>query len=148
MISTKTDFLICFIFHSLTLSYKVENITVRINYRFSHLKMKIRWLPFGIHNFQTLTIYPCADLGGGVRTPPPRNLQCLISPILLEMKKISYFSYLCTSTAIRQGWTPPGKFFWIRAWCLPSFPLEYWHGLGFYFVYFVVYPVEISYPVY
>ena len=26
----------------------------------------------------------------------------LISPILLEMKKISYFSYLCTSSVIRQ----------------------------------------------
>ena len=32
------------------------------------------------------------------------------------MKKNNYFSYLCTSTVIRQGWTPPGKIFWIRAW--------------------------------
>ena len=39
--------------------------------------------------------------GGGVR-----NLQRLILPILLETKKNSYFSYLCTSTVIRQGWTP------------------------------------------
>ena len=41
----------------------------------------------------------------------PWNLQSLISPILLEMKKISYFSYLCTSTVIRQGWTTPWKNF-------------------------------------
>ena len=52
----------------------------------------------------------CADLEGGLGgsgPPPPWNLQSLISPILLEMKKISYFSYLCTSTVIRQGWIPP-----------------------------------------
>ena len=58
------------------------------------------------------TCEPCADLeGGGGLDPPPRNLQSLISPILLEMKKNSSFSYLCTLTVIRQGWTPPGKLF-------------------------------------
>ena len=35
-------------------------------------------------------------------TPPPWNLQSLITMILLEMQKISYFSYFCTSTVIRQ----------------------------------------------
>ena len=59
---------------------------------------------------------PCADLeGGSGGSGPPWNLQSLISPILLAMKKNCYFSYLCTSTVIRQGWTPPEKIFWIRA---------------------------------
>ena len=40
--------------------------------------------------------------GGGPDPPPPWNLQSLISPILLEMKKNSYVSYLFTSTVIRQ----------------------------------------------
>ena len=42
--------------------------------------------------------------GGGGGAAPPRNLQNLILLILLEMKKfkICYFSYLCTSTIIRQ----------------------------------------------
>ena len=31
-------------------------------------------------------------------------------------EKISYFSYLCTSTVIRQGRTPPVKNIWISAW--------------------------------
>ena len=34
--------------------------------------------------------------------PPPWNLQSLTSLILLEMKQICYFSYLFTSTVIRQ----------------------------------------------
>ena len=49
----------------------------------------------------------CADLGGGdrggrgIRTPPPWNFQSLISPILLEMKKIVIFKiFACTSKFI------------------------------------------------
>ena len=51
----------------------------------------------------------CADLEG-VRIPPPWNLQSLISPDMTGNEKIRYFSYLCTSTVIRQSWTPLEKF--------------------------------------
>ena len=48
-------------------------------------------------------IYSCADLEGGPGGPdPPWNLQSLISLIdITRNEKISYFSYLCTSTVIR-----------------------------------------------
>ena len=55
--------------------------------------------------FQSYNSFPPAwgDLGGrGVRTPPPWNLQSLISPDITGYEKNSYFSYLCTSTVIRQ----------------------------------------------
>ena len=42
--------------------------------------------------------------------PPLKFAKLNISDITGN-EKISYFSYLCTSTVIRQGWTPPGKFF-------------------------------------
>ena len=71
---------------------------------------------------------------GGPDPPPPWNLQSLISPISLEMKKINYISYLCTSTVIRQTESillkvapPPGKIFWIRTWGRPYILLEL-HG--------------------
>ena len=50
---------------------------------------------------------------GGVRTPP--TFAKLNIADITGNEKISYFSYLCTSTFIRQGWTLPGKIFWIRA---------------------------------
>ena len=40
--------------------------------------------------------------GGGGRVRTPLEFAKLNSTILLEMKKISYFSYLCTSTVICQ----------------------------------------------
>ena len=40
--------------------------------------------------------------GPGGPDPPPGNLQSLISPILLEMKKISYFSYLCIGPTLEK----------------------------------------------
>ena len=52
--------------------------------------------------------YMHARRGGlGGPDPPPWNLQSLISPILLEMKKLVIF-HICAlaSTVIRQGWTP------------------------------------------
>ena len=40
--------------------------------------------------------------GGGVRTPPPPGFEKLNIADITGNKKISYFSYLCTSTVIRQ----------------------------------------------
>ena len=55
-------------------------------------------------DFYYIVVYMRGSSGGvgWLRTPFPWNLQSLISPILLKMKKNSYFSYLCTSTVIRQ----------------------------------------------
>ena len=58
--------------------------------------------------------------GGGPDTPPPGFEKLNIADITGN-EKISYFSYLCTSTVIRQTESillkvaPPGKIFWIRA---------------------------------
>ena len=59
---------------------------------------------------------PCADLGwgGGAGTPPPPEFAKLNIADITGNEKISYFSYLCTPTFIRQSWTHPGKIFWIR----------------------------------
>ena len=63
--------------------------------------------------------------GGGLGGPaPPWNLQSLISPILLEMKKLVIF-HICAllqlyvkqnQSYLRLDPPPPGKIFWIRAW--------------------------------
>ena len=50
--------------------------------------------------------------------PPSLELAKLNIADITGNEKISYFSYLCTSTVIRQGWTPPGKIFWIGAWLI------------------------------
>ena len=49
--------------------------------------------------------------GGGVggAGPPPLEFAKLNIADITENEKISYFSYLCTSTVIRQGWTPLEK---------------------------------------
>ena len=52
-------------------------------------------------------------VGGG--SGPPLEFAKLKIADITENEKIGYFSYLCTSTFIRQGWIPPGKNFWIRA---------------------------------
>ena len=58
----------------------------------------------------------CADLeGGSGGSGPPLEFAKLNIADFTGNEKNSYFSYLCTSTVIRQGWTPPGKIFWIRA---------------------------------
>ena len=44
-------------------------------------------------------------VGGGVRTP----LEFANIADISGNEKISSFSYLCTSTVIRQGWTPLEK---------------------------------------
>ena len=67
-----------------------------------------------LESFQT----SCADLegesGGGRETPP--GICILNIADITGNEKFSYFSYLCTSTVICQGWIPPpGKIFWIRA---------------------------------
>ena len=65
----------------------------------------------------------CADLEGGRGGPDPPPGICNINIAdIIGNEKISYFSYMCTSTVIRQTEsillkveTPPGKNFWIRA---------------------------------
>ena len=81
----------------------------------------------------------CADLEGvgvGGSDPPPWNLQSLISPVLPEMKKISYFSYLCTSTVIRQteSMDPPLEKFSGSApvWHMQIKFLNYWLEINIY----------------
>ena len=54
--------------------------------------------------------------GVGGPDPPPLEFAKLTIAGITGNEKINYFSYLCTSTVIRQGWTPLGKIFWIRAW--------------------------------
>ena len=54
----------------------------------------------------------CADLeggsgGGGVSGPPPPGIAQREIPRGIGNEKNCYFSYLCTSTVVRQGWTPP-----------------------------------------
>ena len=58
--------------------------------------------------------------GGGGGPVLPWNLQSLISPILLEMKKSVIF-HICAlpQLYVKVGAPPPGKFFWIRA-CMVS----------------------------
>ena len=64
-----------------------------------------------------INTYTCADLeGGSGGSGPPLEFAKLNIADITRNEKISYFSFLCTSTIIRQGWTPPGKIFWIRAW--------------------------------
>ena len=74
--------------------------------------------PFFKSGIQYVTDKACADLewGSGGSGPPPLEFANLNIADITGNKKISYFSYLCTSTVIRQGWTPPGKIFWIHAW--------------------------------
>ena len=65
----------------------------------------------------------CGDLEGGSGPPPTLEFAKLNIAEIAGNEKISYFSYLCTSTVIRQGWTPPGKIFWIRAWIKIKFSI-------------------------
>ena len=61
----------------------------------------------------------CADLeggSGGPDPPPPLEFAKLNIADITGNEKNNYFSYLRTSTVIREGWTPPGKIFWIRAY--------------------------------
>ena len=59
----------------------------------------------------------------GSGPPPPWNLQSLISPILLEMKKIVIFHiFALPQLYVKQNQSylrldHPGKIFWIRACC-------------------------------
>ena len=61
--------------------------------------------------------------GGGVGSgpPPPFEFAKLIIADITGNEKISYFSYLCTSTVRRHTESnllkvgPPGKIFWIPA---------------------------------
>ena len=49
--------------------------------------------------------------GGGAGGPgPPLEFAKLNIADIAGNEKISYFSFLCTSTVIRQGWTPLEKF--------------------------------------
>ena len=59
---------------------------------------------------------------GGSAPPPPEFAKLKIADISGNEKK-SYFSYLCISTVIRQGWTSHGKMFWIRA-CYSPIPTK------------------------
>ena len=78
----------------------------------------------------------CADLeggSGGSGPPPPLEFSKLNIVDVPGNEKISYFSYLCTSTVIRQTESillkvgpPPGKNFWIRACYRPFFNYENW----------------------
>ena len=45
--------------------------------------------------------------GGVGGSGPPLEFAKLNIADITGNEKISYFSYLCTSTFIRQGWTPP-----------------------------------------
>ena len=64
---------------------------------------------------QAISKYSCADLEWGSRGSGPPNPSPLefaklnIADITGNEKKNNYFSYLCTSTVIRQGWTPLEK---------------------------------------
>ena len=82
-----------------------------IFHMFEKLFIKVGWdNPMGTYVAQksmqlniSINIIMRGSRGGRVvQTPPPRNMQSLISSIILEMKKIIIFSYLCTSTVIRQ----------------------------------------------
>ena len=53
--------------------------------------------------------------GVGV-TPPPLEFAKLNIADITENEKNNYFSYLRTSAVICEGWSPPGKIFWIRAY--------------------------------
>ena len=54
----------------------------------------------------------CADLeGGSGGSGPPLEFAKLNIDDITGNEQISYFSYLCISTVIRQGWTPPWKNF-------------------------------------
>ena len=65
--------------------------------------------------------YMRGSRGGGSGGPdPPWNLQSLTGN-----EKISNFSYLCTSTVIRQGWNPPEKIFWICACIIKDFFINF-----------------------
>ena len=65
--------------------------------------------------------------GGRGSGPLPLEFAKLNIADITGNEKISYFSYLCFSTVIRQtesillkvGPPPPGKIFWIRA-CIPN----------------------------
>ena len=72
----------------------------------------------------TIPPYTCADLEGG-GGPGPLEFAKLNIADITGNEENSYFSYLCTSTVIRQtdsesillkvGPPSPGKIFWIRA---------------------------------
>ena len=74
----------------------------------------------GRANLEGRDISACADLeggGGGMGSGPPWNLQSLISPILLEMKKL-YIFHICALPQLydkqNQSYLrldPPGKKF-------------------------------------
>ena len=63
-------------------------------------------------------------VGGGGGPDPPWNLQSLISPILLEMKKLVIF-HICAlpQLNVKVG-PPPGKIIWIRACMYTCFILK------------------------
>ena len=48
-------------------------------------------------------------IGGVGGSGPPLEFAKLNIADITGNEKISYFSYLCTSTVKRQGWTPPWK---------------------------------------
>ena len=84
-------------------------------------------LPPGICRLYSFYMYMRGSRGGsgGSGPPPPPHPSTIHIAAMPFNEKNSYFSYLCTSTVIRQGWTPPGKIFWIRAWCIYIYTPNY-----------------------
>ena len=70
------------------LEYTITCIYVLVlNYRDAFLYI--------LYCYMCMYVHSCADLkGGGSRPPPPWNLQSLISPILLEMKKLNQLFFI------------------------------------------------------
>ena len=105
------------------LDISISSFSVPIMYFQSHYVWG--FFPTFWKNFIFLRNNACADLegGGGAGPPPPLEFAKLNIAEIAGNEKISYFSYLCTSTVIRQGWTPPGKIFWIRSWIKIKFSI-------------------------
>ena len=111
------------------LGLNIIKISVRAQVRFTTCTQRYIRLAY---------CHACADLegrSGGGGPDPSWNLQSLISPILLEMKKLVIF-HICAlpQLYVKQNQSymylrldppPPRKFFWIRACVTYTWPKAY-----------------------
>ena len=87
---------------------------------------------------ETMVEFMRGSKGGSGGGPSPLEFAKLNIADITRNEKIIYFSYLCTSTIIRQGWTPPPRKKILDPRLeihVPTFALIYYKLLKIYFLF-------------